>query len=141
MDIPTLSKDLLIFLTPFLPYLLKMGDKAAEEASKKFGAEVWERAKNLWGKLHPKIETKPAAQEAVQDVAATPDDVDAQAALCQQLKKLLTEDQSLAEDIAQLWAETKAAGLTVTASGERSIAIGRDVSDSTIITGDQNRIS
>ncbi len=34
MDVTTLAKDLAVFLTPFLPYLLKAGEKAAEEAGK-----------------------------------------------------------------------------------------------------------
>jgi hypothetical protein len=45
MDITTLAKDVTLFLTPFLPYLLKAGEKAAEEAGKKLGGDAWERAK------------------------------------------------------------------------------------------------
>ena len=141
MDIPTLSKDIVVFLTPFLPYLLTMGEKAAEEAGKKFGADAWERAKTLWDKLRPKVEAKPAAQDAAQNVAETPNDEDALASLRLQLKKLLSEDQSLTEEITRLWTEAQAAGVTVMASGERSVAIEGDVSGSTIITGDQNRMS
>jgi len=37
-----------------------------------------------------------------------------------------------------LWQEAQQAGATVIAAGERSVGIGRDVTDSTIITGDQN---
>ena len=61
MDVTTLAKDLVVFLTPFLPYLLKAGEKAAEEAGKKFGGDAWDRAKGLWAKLRPKVEAKPAA--------------------------------------------------------------------------------
>jgi len=101
MDIQTLSQQLVAFLVPFLPYLLKVGEKAAEEAGKKLGADAWEKAKALWGKLRHKVEAKPAAQEAVQDVAADPQDEDAQAALRLQLKKLL-RDKTLAAEIAQV---------------------------------------
>lgn len=136
MDVTTLAKDLAGFLTPLLPYLLKAGEKAGEEVGKQFGAGTWDRAKALWGKLHPKVEPKPAAQEAVQDAASTPADADAQAAFRLQLKKLLTEDESLAQEIMQLLDEGQPAGAS--ASGERSVAVGRDVSGSTIVTGDQN---
>ena len=95
MDIATLAKDVALFLTPFLPYLLKAGEKAAEEAGKKLGGDTWDRAKGLWGKLQPKVEAKPAAQEAVADAAAEPKNEDAQAALRQQLRKLLAEDDEL----------------------------------------------
>lgn len=37
MDIPTIAHNLTTFLIPFLPYLLKAGEKAAEEAGKKLG--------------------------------------------------------------------------------------------------------
>lgn len=90
------------FLAPFLPYLLKIGEQAAEETGKKLGAEAWEKAKALWGKLRPKVQASPAAQEAVQDAAANPDNPDAQAALRLQLKKLLQADPSLAEEVAHL---------------------------------------
>jgi hypothetical protein len=138
MDVTTLAKDLAVFLIPFLPYLLKAGEKAAEEAGKKLGGDAWDRAKGLWGKLRPKVEAKPAAQEAVQDAAATPNDNDIQAALRLQLRKLLAEDAVLAREIERVWQEAQQAGAIVIAAGERSVAIGRDVSSSTIITGDQN---
>jgi hypothetical protein len=138
MDVTMLAKGLAVFLTPFLPYLLKAGEKAAEEAGKKLGGDAWDRAKGLWAKLRPKVEAKPAAQEAVQDAAAAPNDEDIQAALRLQLRKLLAEDAMLARGIERLWQEAQQAGATVIASGERSVAIGRDVTSSTIITGDQN---
>lgn len=40
MDIATLAKDVTLFLTPFLPYLLKAGEKAVEEAGTKLGGEA-----------------------------------------------------------------------------------------------------
>ena len=57
-----------------------------------------------------------------------------------QLKKLLTEDQSLAEEVSRWLDQGKAAGITVTASGERSVPIGGNVKGSTIVTGDQNKV-
>lgn len=138
MDVTMLAKDLAIFLTPLLPYLLKAGEKAAEEAGKKLGGDTWDLAKDLWAKLRPKVESKPAAQEVVLDAAAAPNDDDIQAALRLQLRKLLTEDAVLAREIERVWQEAQQAGAIVIAAGERSVAIGRDVSSSTIITGDQN---
>ena len=137
MDLPN---ELLLFLTPLLPYLLKASEKATEEAGKKLGSEAWEQAKALWGKLCPKVKAKPAAQEAIADVAANPQDEDALAALRLQLKKILGEDPALAAEVACLLEEAKAVGATVSVSGDRSIAIGGDVSNSTIITGDSNKI-
>ncbi len=137
---PQLLQQLTTFLTPFLPYLLKAGEQAAEEAGKKLGEAAWERAKTLWARLRPKVEARPAMQETVRDVAVAPDDPDAQAALRLQLKKLLTEDPALAAEMTRLWEQAKSAGVTVTASGTRSVAIAGDVSGSVIITGDQNTV-
>jgi hypothetical protein len=140
MDIGALASSLTAALVPLLPYLLKAGEKAAEETGKAVAGQSLEWAKSLWTKLKPKVEAKPAALEAAQDVAHAPEDEDLQAALRVQLKKLLTEDQSLAEEVSRWLEQGKAAGITVTASGERRVAIGGDVKGSTIVTGDRNKV-
>jgi hypothetical protein len=140
MDLSALVPQLVTLLIPFLPYLVK-GDEVAEEAESKFGAAAWERAKTLWGKLHPKVAAKAAAQEAVQDAAAAPDNEDAKAALRVQLKKLLADDPGLAEEIARQLSGAQAAGVVVTASGPRSVAVGGSIKGSTITTGDQNTVN
>ncbi len=138
MDLHTFIPQITEFLLPFLPSLLQAGEKAAEEAGKGLGAAAWEHAKALWATLRPKVEAHPAAREAVQDAAHHPQDADAQAALRRQLAKLLAEDEALAAEVARLWQEAQAAGVTVIASGERSVAIGGSISGNTIITGDDN---
>lgn len=138
MDIGALASSLTAALVPLLPYLLKAGEKAAEETGKTVANQSLEWAKTLWTKLKPKVEAKPAALEAAQDVARAPEDEDLQAVLRVQLRKLLTEDQSLAEEVSRWLEQCKAAGITVTASGERSVAIGGNVKGSTIVTGDGN---
>ena len=140
MDIVALAGAVTTVLTPLLPYLLKAGETAAEETGKAVAGQSWEWAKSLWTTLKPKVEAKPGALEVAQDAAQSPEDQDAQAAFRQLLKKLLTEDQALAEQVS-IWLEQgKAAGITVTAAGERSVAIGGDVTRSTIVTGDQNTV-
>lgn len=140
MDIGALASSLTTVLVPLLPYLLKAGEKAAEETGKTVAGQSWEWAKGLWVKLKPKVEAKPTALEAMQDAAQAPDDEDLQAALRVQLKKLLTNDQSLSEEVSRWLEQGKAAGIIVSASGERSVAIGGDVKGSTIVTGDRNKV-
>ena len=134
MDIGALASSLTTALVPLLPYLLKAGEKAAEETGKAVAGQSWEWAKSLWTKLKPEVEAKPAALEAAQDVAQAPEDEDLQAVLRVQLKKLLTEDQSLAEEVGRLLEQGKVAGINVTAAGDGSVAIGGNVQGSTIST-------
>ncbi len=140
---PQLPAQLVQFLAPYLPYLLKGLKLAGQEAAKKLGEKAseqgFEQAKALWDKLRPKVEANPAALEAATDVAAHPNDEDALAALRLQLKKLLAEDESLAQELARLLEQTRPAGPNVIASGERSVAIGGSVNGSVIVTGDKNK--
>jgi len=135
-NIVELAQKIAAFLMPLLPYLLKVGEKAAEEAGKKIGGEGWERAKALWDKLRRKKSVEQVAQTA----AALPDNQALREALREEIARALKEDGALREEVARLWGEAEAAGVTVTASGERSVAIGGNVSGSTIITGDRNRV-
>jgi predicted NACHT family NTPase len=142
---PQLPAQLVQLLALHLPYLLKGLKLAGQEAAGKLGEQAseqaFEQAKALWDKLRPKIEARLAALEAAQDAAAHPDDEDALAALRLQLKKLLAEDQALAQELARLLPQSGPAGQTVIASGDRSVAIGGSVSGSVIVTGDHNKIN
>lgn len=89
-----LAQKIGAFLLPFLPYLLKVGEKAAEEVGKEVGGEAWDKAKTLWSKLRPKVEAKPAAQQAVQEAAADPQNAAKQEALVQALAQILQEEAS-----------------------------------------------
>lgn len=124
------------FLIPFLPYLLKIGDKAAEEAGKKFGEAAWEQAKALGNKLLRKERVQKAAEAAV----ALSDNTAIQQGVATEIARALEEDQDLQQEIARLWGENRSAGHTVIAAGDRSVATGGNVSGSTIITGDNNNV-
>jgi hypothetical protein len=127
-------------LSRFLPYLLKGQEQAvetfADRAGGEFGGAAFEHAKNLWGRLFPRVKERPQALEAAEEVAAAPDDPDAQAALRLQIRKLLEQDEALAGELKAMLEEAQRAGVSVTASGERSVAIGGDVTGSSITTGD-----
>lgn len=90
------------FLSPFLPSLLNVGGKVVEGAYQQAGADGWDKAKAIWGKLQPKVEAKEAAKEAAADVAQNPEDKDLQTTLRVQLKKILEADTALAEELAQI---------------------------------------
>ena len=137
-----LAGQVVAILAPFLPYLVAAGQKVADGAVKELEGKAGQVAQALWERLNPRVEAKPAAQEAVQDVAASPDDQDAQASLRVQVRKLLSDEPALAEELARVLEEHQQTGAitNVTASGDRSVALGRDVQGSTIITGDRSRV-
>lgn len=139
MDVTALAKDLVVFLTPFLPYLLKAGEKAAEEAGKKLGGEAWDTAKALWAKLRPKVEAKPAAQQAVQEAIANPQDAQKQETLTQALAQVLQEDESLRAEVKVITSELQVEAVR---EGGRVIGVwvttpkGRMLIQSRVKTGD-----
>ena len=98
MDISSLTT----FLNPVLPYLTKLGNKTAESSVEKLGEATWNKAITIWTKLHPKIEAKPTAQEAIVDLIQNPDDPDLQAVFRVQLKKIFEQDDELCQAIAKI---------------------------------------
>jgi hypothetical protein len=129
MDIATLTA----FISPFLPFLLKLGGKAAEKATEsaagKFGEASWAKAQSVWDKLSPKVEAKESAKEAATDVANAPEDEDFQVVLRVQLKKLLAEDEALVGAIAQILQDDAPDGtpglqIVQNVTGDRNQVIG-----------------
>ena len=137
MDPVSVAMAVVAFLSP---YLAEGGKAAAKK-----GGEA------LVSTLERRFKGKPAAEEALQDVKAAPQDADAQAALRLQLKKALAADAGFMAAVVRLLeqAEAEAAGQQISltgsgaiavgdgavAAGERGVAIGGDVKGP-IITGD-----
>ena len=141
MNLSHLAGELVTYLTPFLPYLQKAGEKAGEEAAKKLGEGAWERAKALWGKLHPRVAENAGAQGAVESLMKRPADPRAKGAVELQVEEILAADPGLASELAKLleaagprasWAHLVgdgaiAQGAGAVAAGKNGIAAGRDV--------------
>ncbi|MER6093423.1 hypothetical protein [Streptomyces bluensis] len=75
-------------------------------------------------------------EAAVQDAAEEPDDEDAAAALRQQVKRALRGDAELLRELTEMLPAAFSAGVTVTASGDRSIAAGGNIGFA--VTGDRH---
>jgi hypothetical protein len=135
MDPVSLAATLSTALAPFLPYLIKAGEKVAETAGEKFGSGAWERAKALWGKLQPHLEEKPVAMSAAEEVAQAPNDEDAIASLRLQLRKLLQEHPDLIGEL-QPQAEQLRAHAQMIVSGQRALGIQGGMHGGTAHTGD-----
>jgi transketolase len=93
------------FLSPCLPFLMKLGEKAAESASGKVGEDTWNTAKKIWDKLHPKIEAKEDAKIATEQLAAKPESEARKAVFQEELETLLKENPDLADAIAKIMQE------------------------------------
>jgi hypothetical protein len=125
-------------LSPALPFLTRAGERVATEAGQLLGSQAWEHAQRIWKRLAGAVESRPAAQEAADDVAADVQDGEAQVALVRQLRKILESDPALAEEVEQLLGDARQAG--VVASGARSVAVGGNIANSAIITGDHSSV-
>lgn len=93
-------------------------------------------AEDLYSAIRGRLSAKPAAQEALADLEAAPEDADAQAAVRLQLKKELVEDEEFRRAIETLLERAKESGSkpAISATG-RSVASGGDISG-TVLTGD-----
>lgn len=101
MDVITLTA----LLRPCLPFLMKLGEKAAESASGKIGEDTWNTAKKIWDKLQPKIEAKEDAKIAAQQLAVKPESEARKAVFQEELETLLKENPDLADAIAKIMQE------------------------------------
>ncbi len=110
MDIAVLTA----FLAPFLPFLMKLGNKVAEGAAQKSGEDGWDKAKAVWEKLHPKVEAKEEAKVAVQQVVAKPESEARIAVLREELETLLKENPDLEAALAQIMESDSPASSSVT---------------------------
>jgi hypothetical protein len=105
---------LVSLIGPSLPFLMGLGQKALEKGAEKLGEKGAEgllpEVQEVWNKLSPQVQAKPAAQEAAEDVAKNPDDADALAGLRNQLKKILEapENTTLAAEITEILENAKA---------------------------------
>jgi hypothetical protein len=141
-EIAPLAASLTGFLAPLIPYLVKGGEMAMAEVGKNLGADAWEKAQAIWNKLWRRMESHPAAAEAVADLTAAPGDADARVQLRLQLRKILETDPALAQELAALLTAAGQAaehhaqlhgsgaiaqGSGAVAAGEGEVSVGRDV--------------
>jgi CHAT domain len=102
MDIASLTA----FLSPFLPFLLDLGKKAAEKATEsaagKFGETAWKKAEGIWDKLQPEVNATPDVKAAIEQVAAKPDSAARQAVLREELEALFKAQPQLLSAIAKI---------------------------------------
>lgn len=134
-DLSALSREVMQVLTPFLPYLLAPAQEALQVMGERLGEAAWEKLRALWERLR--------AQESVVQVAQTAATVPENPALQEALRLEIQRALEAQPDLVPLVREL----LRVVGQGvggqqaSRSVHIQGPVSNSIIVTGDQNRVS
>lgn len=85
------------FIEPVILYLVIGSKKAAEEAGKKAGSDVWEIKSKLWRILFSR--ERPELKEAAGDMVVVASDPKVKQILIQELSKSFEEDSELANEI------------------------------------------
>jgi hypothetical protein len=98
MDPKVISALASSIVTVLVPYLAKAGAELAKE----IGKMSIEKIGTLYQAIKAHFQSHPAADEALTDMEATPDDEDTQAALRLQLKKQMEADPVFADMLHQL---------------------------------------
>ncbi|MGI5373482.1 hypothetical protein ACQEV2_04345 [Streptomyces sp. CA-251387] len=116
MDALTVANEITPYVTAAVTtygtaVLMRTTDASAD-ATVAFGQRILQR---LWSRE----DNRPELEQAVNDASDNPGDEDFQAGLRAQIKKMLRDDPSLVTELTGMLAE---AGVTLTASGERSVA-------------------
>ena len=113
-------------LTPHLPFLMGLGQKAMEKGSEKLGEKG---AEEIWNKLSPQIKTDPCVLAIAKDVAINPENEMARTTLAYHLDKILNAPGNavLRAEIAQILEEAPAKSkFNIDAKGSQIGVIGDD---------------
>ena len=92
-----LAQKITDFLEPVIPYLAIGSKRAAEEACKQVGSEIWEIKRRLWRKICSAECVK--LKEAAGDLIIAPYDMDVRQVLIQEILELLERNPDLAKEI------------------------------------------
>jgi hypothetical protein len=146
MDPLTLADTAVTFLAP---YLVKAGEKAAEEVGKKLP----DLPGKIWHAIIASFKGKPAAEEAIKDFVAQPEDEDNRAAFRKELRKALEAEPAFARELLALIENAQRQGsdsVIVTGSGAAAIrggvaagaggvAVGGDVQGGITLGGSEQK--
>ena len=99
MDVVALTA----FLAPCLPFLLgKVGAPALEEVASKLGEDTWEKAKEIWAKLQPKVESEAAAKVVTEKLANKPNSEAWKEAFQEELETIFENEPALADAVSEI---------------------------------------
>ena len=116
MEPLTIATTAVAFLSP---YLVKAGEKAAEEVGKKLP----EAAARVWNAIMTRFRGNVVAEAAVKDLAEKPGDQLNQSTFANQLRKALEAEPAFVSDLVRLLEEAKRqSGDTISNTGSGAVA-------------------
>ncbi|NJL28122.1 MAG: hypothetical protein HC897_09590, partial [Thermoanaerobaculia bacterium] len=132
MDLDLLASTAALLLKDALPHLHDLTSGTAKKMLETVAGEKAKEVAAALGLLKGKVEAKRLPKAALEDLAEEPQSNDALAALQQQLRKLLEQDEGLR---AELLAGLEGAQVQV---GERGLAVLGNLHAEQVTTGDRN---
>lgn len=134
MPIEPLAAAAISILTPYL-------SEAGKSFAQKFGETLAEKAGKLYQAIKSKFTGDTYAEQTLGRVEEKPDSEGRNSTLEQVLIEKLQEDSDFAQLLQRLVEEAKAADTkNVFAIGDRSVAVGGNLQNSTVITGDRKMV-
>ncbi len=115
------------------PYLAKGAEAAAGKLGEQAAAGVGKLVALVRGRL-----SGAAAAEALTELAAAPEDADAQGAVRLQLKKAIAADPAFAEELRQLVETVKAAGGDKV---QQYVSVTGDNNKAAVVSGSGNKVT
>jgi hypothetical protein len=111
------------FIEPSIPYLIIGSKKAAEEADKKLGPDIWEIKKELWEKLHS--EDCPELELAARDIIVAPSDPEVKQVLIRVIIRSFESNLNLVRDVLYFMGKEEVQRIMT----DSSIDIGQSLSE------------
>jgi hypothetical protein len=134
MIVETIAAGAIAVLGPYLA-------EAGKGFAKKAGESLAEKAGNLYGIIKAKFAGDDDAEQALALLKAEPGSKGRLLVLEEVLTKKIADDPDFAATLNTLIEEARRSDVNnVMSIGERSVAIGRDATGSTIITGNNNEV-
>jgi len=143
IDFALIAQQISAVITPFLPYLLKgakvLGEKVIEGFGESAGEESWRKASQIWGRIQKHIEKQSEIKTNLEEVTKKHNDPRLETIVSWEVEKVLRAMQPTEIIEIQTWLSQNGINNSKTiASGNRSVSIGGNATDTIINTGDDN---
>jgi hypothetical protein len=135
VDVTQAAQLAMTALSPYLPYLAKLGEGAFEEVGKTLAGSTWEKASELWNRLRDCFQNKEHVKSELNvlgsESAGTEEKADARASIELEIRKVLRSHPELLQELGKP-EYISTANTAIATNG--SIAVGGSVQNSPLTT-------